>query len=61
MKQTGKILLLCALVLAGCGKGSDSKPVLEQERATLNRAKQLNDLQQQQAQQQKQEAEKQAQ
>lgn len=54
-------IMLCALLLAGCGKGNDNKPMLEQERATLNKAKQLDGLQQQQAQQQKQEEEKQAQ
>ena len=41
-----------ALALAACGKGQDNKPILQKERQTLDQAKQVNGLQQQNSQQQ---------
>jgi len=60
MKVT-KGIVLATLLLAACGQSNDNKPMLQQQRDTLNKAKQVDGLQQQQAQQQQQEAEKQAQ
>jgi hypothetical protein len=54
-------ILLGTLLLAACGPNNDNKPVLEQQRATLSKAKQVDNMQQQQAQQQKQEMDKQSQ
>ncbi len=54
-------MVLAALWLAGCNPGSDHKPVLQQERDTLDKARQLNSQLQQQTQQQNQETERQTQ
>jgi uncharacterized membrane protein YgcG len=48
------VVLLGVLALAACDKGQDNKPILQKERQTLDQAKQLNNLQQQNTQQQKQ-------
>lgn len=54
-------ILLCALFLAACGKGNDSKPMMQKEHDTLEKAKNVNNMLLQQAEKQKQEAEKQTQ
>ncbi len=54
-------LLLATMLLAACGPGDDKKPVLEQERKTMQNARQVDNMQQQQAEKQRQEMEKQAQ
>lgn len=54
-------MLLSAMLLAACNPGGDKKPVMEQERAALDQAKQVDSTVQQQARQQQQEADKQAQ
>lgn len=55
-------ILLATLFLAACGPDSNSgKAPLEQQRNTLNKAKEVDALQQQEAQKQKQEMEKQTQ
>ncbi len=54
-------ILLGTLLLAACGPGNDNKPMMEQQRNTLEKAKGIDAAQQQQAEQQKQEAEKQTQ
>jgi hypothetical protein len=54
-------ILLSALLFAACSPGGDNKPAMEQERATLDKAKQVDSATQQQAQQQKQAADKQTQ
>ena len=59
--KLSKSILLATLLLAACGQSNDNKPVLQQQRDTLNKAKQVDGIQQQQAQQQKQEMDKQAQ
>lgn len=55
------VILLGTLALAACGKGSDNKPILEKDRQTLEQAKKLDALQQQNAQQQRQAVEQQTQ
>lgn len=55
------VILLATLLLAACGQGNDSKPMLDKERQTLDQAKKLDAQQLQQADKQKQEAEKQSQ
>ncbi len=55
------VILLATLLLAACGQGHDSKPMLDKERQTLDQAKKLDAQQLQQADKQKQEAEKQSQ
>ena len=57
--KTSNAILLGTLLLAACGPGKDNKPVMEQQIDTLNKAKQVDGMMQQQAQQQKQEMEKQ--
>lgn len=54
-------MLLTVLALAACGKGQDNKPILHQQKQTLDQAKQLNSLQQQNTDQQKQAIEQQTQ
>ncbi len=54
-------ILLGAMLLVACNPGGDKKPVMEQERAALSQAKQVDSTLQRQAQQQQQEADKQAQ
>ncbi len=54
-------IVLGTLVLAACGQGHDNKPVLEKERQTLDQAKKIDNLQQQNAQQQQQAADQQTQ
>jgi len=54
-------ILLGTLLLAACSPSNDNKPLLEQQRATLNKAKQVDSTQQQEAQKQQQEADKQSQ
>lgn len=60
MKVTNGILL-ATLLLAACGQSNDNKPMLQQQRDTLNKAKQVDGMLQQQTQQQKQETDKQTQ
>jgi PBP1b-binding outer membrane lipoprotein LpoB len=60
MKRSLGILLL-TILLAACSPGNSNKPVTEQQRATLQKAEQVDSAVQQQAEQQRQEAEKQAQ
>ncbi len=55
------VILLATLLLAACGQGNDSKPMLDKERQTLEQAKKIDAQQLQQADKQKQEAEKQSQ
>ncbi len=55
------VILLATLLLAACGHGNDSKPMLDKERQTLEQAKKIDAQQLQQADKQKQEAEKQSQ
>ncbi len=55
------LILLATLLLAACGQGNDSKPMLDKERQTLEQAKKIDAQQLQQADKQKQEAEKQSQ
>ncbi len=52
-------MLLGAMLLVACNPGGDKKPVME--RATLDKARQMDSTLQQQAQQQQQETDKQAQ
>ncbi len=54
-------ILLGAVLLAACKPAEDRKPVMEQERATLDKAKQVDSATQRQAEQQRQEAERQTQ
>ncbi len=58
--KSWKVILPVILSLAACGHGDD-KPALQQQRDTLEKAKQVGALQEQQAEKQRQEAEKQAQ
>ena len=60
MKSTIAILL-AALLLAACGKSDDNKPILQKEHDTIDKAKNVSSMLQQQAEKQKQEAEKQTQ
>lgn len=55
------VVLLGVLALAACGKGQDNKPILHKQKETLDKAKQLNGLQQQNTDQQKQAIEQQTQ
>ncbi len=59
MKRSLGILLLS--MLAACNPGNGNKPVMEQQRATMNKAEQVDSAVRAQAEQQRQEAEKQAQ
>ncbi len=54
-------ILLCAMLLAACNPGGDKKAPMEQERATLEQARQVDGALQRQSQQQQQETDKQAQ
>ncbi len=54
-------ILACAVALAACNPGGDHKPAMQQEHDTLEKAKQVDSLVQQQTQQQKQEVDSQAQ
>ncbi len=54
-------MMLSAMLLAACNPGGDKKPAMEQERAALEQAKQVDSTLQRQAQQQQQEADKQTQ
>lgn len=54
-------ILLSTLALAACGKGEDNKPILEKDRQTLEQAKKVDSLQQQNTQQQNQAADQQTQ
>jgi hypothetical protein len=56
-----KGILLCTLLLAACGQGNDNKPMMQKEHDTMEQAKGVDSMIQQQAQQQKQEADKQTQ
>ncbi len=60
MKRSLGILLL-SMLLAACSPGSGNKPVTEQQRATVEKAEQVDSAVRAQAEQQRQEAEKQAQ
>lgn len=60
MKVTYSILLV-ALTVAACGQGQDNKPILEKDRQTLEQAKKVDNLQQQNADQQRQAVDQQAQ
>ncbi len=55
------MILLSTMLLVACKPADDRKPVMEQERATLDKAKQVDSALQQQAEQQRQEADKQTQ
>ncbi len=59
--RPSRMFLLATLLLAACGPGKENKPVMEQERAAVEKAKGADSMLQQQAQQHKQEAEKQTQ
>jgi outer membrane lipoprotein-sorting protein len=59
--KLSKAILLCTLLLAACGQSNDNKPVMQKEHETLDKAKGVDSMLQQQAQQQKQEADKQTQ
>jgi hypothetical protein len=62
MMKISHVMLLATLALAACGKsGTSSKPILEKDRQTLEQAKQLNGLQQQNTEQQKQAVDQQTQ
>ncbi len=61
MMKLSSGILLATLMLAACGPSNDSKPMLEKERQTLDKAKKLDNAQQQEAQKQQQEADKQTQ
>ncbi len=54
-------ILLGTLVVAACGQGKDNKPVLEKERQTLDQAKKIDNLQQQNAEQERKAADQQTQ
>lgn len=54
-------ILLCTLALAGCGKEQDNKPILEKDRQTLEQAKKVDAVQQQNTQQQNQAVDQQTQ
>jgi hypothetical protein len=54
-------VLLGTLLLAACGHDNDGKSLAQQPRADIDKAKQVDNMIQQQAQQQKQEADKQTQ
>ncbi len=54
-------IVLCTLALAACGQGHDNKPALEKERQTMEQAKKVDSVQQQNAQQQQQSADQQTQ
>lgn len=56
-----RTILLSALVLAACGKGGDNKPILEKDRQTLEQAKKVDGVQQQNTQQQNQAVDQQTQ
>ncbi len=56
MKLASGILL--AVLAAGCSPNNDNKPIVEQQREALNKAKKVDGLQQQEAQKQQQEADK---
>jgi outer membrane lipoprotein-sorting protein len=60
MKSTIAIML-AALLLAACGKSDDNKPILQKEHETIDKAKDVSNMLQQQAEKQKQAAEKQTQ
>ena len=53
MKKT-MILLFAALTIAACSGGGDKKPLLDQQRQLLDKAKKINGIQQQETQKQKQ-------
>lgn len=54
-------ILLGTLLLAACGPSNDNKPIMQQQRDALNKAKKVDGAQQQEAQKQQQEADKQTQ
>ena len=60
MKST-IVILLSVMLLAACGKNDDSKPILHKDIETLNKAKDVNNMLQQQAQKQKQATDQQTQ
>jgi hypothetical protein len=60
MKST-MTLFLAAMLLAACGHNNDNKPMMQKEHDTLEKAKGVDSMIQQQAQQQKQETDKQTQ
>jgi hypothetical protein len=55
------VILLPALLLAACGPGNDSKPMLQQQRDAMDKARKVDETQQKEAQKQQQEADKQTQ
>ena len=54
-------IALAALLLAGCGPAEDKKPLMDQQRQVLEKAKKVDSIQQQETQKLQQDAEKQAQ
>lgn len=61
MTRLSSVILLGVLVLGGCKPGDDNRPITQQQRDTLEKAKKIDALQQQEAEKQRLEAEKQAQ
>ncbi len=61
MVKSWNAVFLGTLLLAACGPSGDNKPPLQQQRDTMEKAKNLDALQQQEAEKLRQEAEKQAQ
>lgn len=55
------VIMLSAVLLVACGPGNDTKPILDKERQTLDKAKKIDAQQLQEADKQKQEADKQTQ
>jgi hypothetical protein len=55
------VILLGTLALAACGKGQDNKPILEKDRQTLEQAKKVDSVEQQNTQQQNQAVDQQTQ
>lgn len=61
MKMTRLVLLMVLLALTACGQERDKKPLLDQQRQALDKAKQVDGVQQLETQKQKQGIEQQTQ
>jgi hypothetical protein len=55
------VTMLSVMLLAACGKNNDNKPILHKDVETLNKAKDVNNMLQQQAQKQRQATDQQTQ